>query len=398
VAALVILAALAPRAVNLAAAITPAPILFSRFESMDAFDRGTFNGTQVSQGTLTLAPGVTSGAWVSPLVEPGFPFTQLVPSWNAATPGQSWLQVSVQATTAAGTTDWYVLGLWAERDDGVHRTSVDGQADRDARVATDTLLARDQPLLAYRLRVTLERPTVEDPAPSLRMVGAVVSDASAFVPVGASQPSGAEAVELAVPAYSQEVHRGHYPRWGGGGEVWCSPTSTQMVIAYWGMQPSGNDLDWIEPDHTDSSVDYAARSTYDSAYGGTGNWPFNTAYAARYGLDAFVTRLRSLGEAEQFIRAGIPLVASFKSGPRELDGFLFEGGTNGHLVVIVGFDATGNPIVNDPAAWSNAAVRRVYDRTQFERVWQRGSGGIVYVIHPQEVPLPNHPADTTPNW
>ncbi|MCA1645364.1 MAG: C39 family peptidase, partial [Chloroflexi bacterium] len=142
----------------------------------------------------------------------------------------------------------------------------------------------------------------------------------------------------------------------------------------------------------------AARSTYDAAYRGTGNWPFNTAYAARFGLNAFVTQLRSLAEVERFVRAGIPVVASIASGPGELNGFLFSGGTNGHLVVIVGFDATGQPIVNDPAAWTNSAVRRIYDRGQFEHVWLRGSAGTVYIIHPPQIALPALPDAATPNW
>jgi hypothetical protein len=171
-----------------------------------------------------------------------------------------------------------------------------------------------------------------------------------------------------------------------------------MVVEFWERGPSTDDLNWIEPRYADPSVDFAARSTYDAAYRGTGNWSFNAAYAGRFGLDAFVTQLRSLAEAERFIRAGIPLVASIASGPGELDGFLFSGGTRGHLVVIVGFDAAGRPIVNDPAAWTNASVRRVYDRAQFERVWLRGSGGTVYVIHPPEVGLPRLPADVAPNW
>jgi len=91
-------------------------------------------------------------------------------------------------------------------------------------------------------------------------------------------------------------------------------------------------------------------------------------------------------------------VASIASRPGELSGFLFSGGTNGHLVVIVGFDASGDPIVNDPAAWSNQTVRRVYDRAQFERVWLRGSDGTAYVIHPPEVPLPPAALDASPNW
>jgi hypothetical protein len=171
-----------------------------------------------------------------------------------------------------------------------------------------------------------------------------------------------------------------------------------MVVEYWGRGPSAEELAWVEPGYADPSVDFAARGTYDAAYRGTGNWPFNAAYASHYGLVAFITQLRSLTEAEQFVRAGIPLVASIASRPGELDGFLFSGGTNGHLVVIVGFDAAGRPIVNDPAAWSNAGVRRVYDRAQFERVWLRGSSGTVYVIHPPEMPLPSPPADAAPNW
>ena len=62
--------------------------------------------------------------------------------------------------------------------------------------------------------------------------------------------------------------------------------------------------------------------------------------------------------------------------------------------MIVGFTDEGDPIVNDPAAPSNDAVRRSYDRAQFERVWLEGSGGAVYVITPPGTPLPPSPG----NW
>jgi hypothetical protein len=39
--------------------------------------------------------------------------------------------------------------------------------------------------------------------------------------------------ELPVPQLSQEVHRGHFPEYDNGGEAWCSPTSTAMVLDYW---------------------------------------------------------------------------------------------------------------------------------------------------------------------
>jgi len=383
-----------------ATAASPEPVSLHRFGSPEAFVAGNAEGVQQGGGGIMLAGDAAAGAWLSPLVDPGFPFTRLIASWNGDTPPGSRIRVEARATTDAGSsTRWYVLGLWTDSVDAGQSTSVPGQADADARVATDTLLAQGRPLVAYQLRVTLERPTPMDPSPTVRLLAAAVAAAAPSpMPDGVSPPGGAAGIELPVPAYSQEVHAHQYPQWGGGGEAWCSPTATEMVVESWGRGPTPDELDWVDPSYADPSVDVAARSTYDAAYRGTGNWPFNTAYAARYGLEAFVTQLRSLAEAERFIMAGIPLVASIAAGPHELDGFLFPGGTSGHLVVVVGFDGSGNPIVNDPAAWSDASVRRVYGRGQFERAWLRGSGGVVYVVHPPDVPLPPLVPGAPPNW
>jgi hypothetical protein len=357
------------------------------------------NGTTIDGDQLMLAPGETLGTWQSPPVRPGFSFKRLVASWNAATPGASVVRIDARVTTAQDEiSPWYVLAVWTADNEARPRTSVNGQADALARVDTDTLAAVDTPFVAYAVRVRLERAAASDPSPSVRLIGAQVSDVTFRADAVVSRPLMLDPVELAVPPLSQETHARQYPQWGGGGEAWCSPTSTEMVVEYWGRGPSAAELAWVDPRYADPSVDYAARATYDAAYRGTGNWPFNTAYAARFGLNAFVTQLRSLAEAELFVRAGVPLVASIASRPGELDGFLFSGGTSGHLVVIVGFDASGAPIVNDPAAWSNATVRRVYDRAQLERVWLRGSGGTVYVIAPPDVALPPVLAEATPNW
>ena len=100
--------------------------------------------------------------------------------------------------------------------------------------------------------------------------------------------------------------------------------------------------------------------------------PFNTAYAATLVAgDAFVTRLRDLREAERFIAAGIPLVVSIAFGRNQLAGAPISA-SNGHLLVVVGFEPDGDVVVNDPAARTNAEVRRVYDRAQFERIWLAG--------------------------
>jgi hypothetical protein len=160
-----------------------------------------------------------------------------------------------------------------------------------------------------------------------------------------------------------------------------------MVLGHYDALPPAEAYAWVPDDHVDPWVDHAARRTFDTAYDGTGNWPFNTAYAATHTDHAFVTRLRSLREAGLFIEAGIPLVASISFSSGELDNAPI-GGTNGHLLVIVGFRENGDVVVNDPAAANRKGVRRTYDRGQFEDAWLPTSGGLVYVIHDDAHPLP----------
>ncbi len=389
---------------------------YQQWSSATEFDRGVRAGTVVSGGSLVFATPTGSidyddpydqrtattrcdvATWTSPEVTTDFNYTELVASWNADTPPGTWVQVAVGGTADDGTTSkGYILGRWATEDGTIHRTSVPAQGDDLATVAVDTLVARvGRSLTSWQLTVSLMREPGTSATPSVSLVGAMASRLPTGVKKGPASPGGgAWGTTLDVPPYSQETHIGEYPQYNGGGEAWCSPTSTSMVMAYWGRGPSEADLAGIPYD--DPSVDYAAARTYDYNYGGTGNWPFNTAYAGRYGLESFVTRLRSLTEAEQFIRAGIPLVVSVSFKKSELDGAGY--GTNGHLMVIVGFDAAGDVVVNDPASHliaSNDAVRTTYDREQFEDIWVPHSGGITYVLHPAGMALPPAPAEA--NW
>jgi hypothetical protein len=340
------------------------------------------------------------GAWLSPAVTPGHPFTELVPSWNACTPGDGWVEVEAR-TSGDGVhwSRWWALGRWAETDREIHPTSVPGQGDETTSVSTDVLAARDGTTwTSYQLRVTLMRRPGSTEGPTVSLLGAVVS-APAAAAGSASSGGVARGIELPVPAYSQQLHRGQDPHLNHGGESWCSPTATSMALGRWALGPSGDEVAWVDPSYADPVVNHAARHVFDYAYDGAGNWSFNTAYAARYSAEAFVTRLRSLDEAELYVAAGIPLVASVSFTRDELDGAGYD--TAGHLLVITGFDEAGNVICNDPASHlvaSNDEVRAVFDRTQFARVWQDASGGLVYVIRPPDVPLPPRAEPAEPNW
>jgi hypothetical protein len=373
---------------------------------------GASNGARVEGSTLVFdhawsttqytdpASGITrvyeTATWTSPATSSPFRAQEIIPSWTASTPGGSFVRIEIQCVTAAGTTTkWYNLGNWAADDTHLTRTSVAAQGDADGFVSVDTLVAASgHEFVSWQARLTLLRPQGSADAPSVRSFSTMASalpDPGKLTP---SVPGLAQGVVLNVPQYSQEVHIGEYPQWDGGGEAWCSPTSTSMVLAYWGLGPTPEDLAWVDPSYQDPQVDHAARNTFDFTYNGCGNWPFNTAYAGRFGANAFVTRLRDLNEAERFIAAGIPLVASASFRKNEIPGMGY--GTGGHLMVIVGFTTDGRLVLNDPFAPTNAGVRKIVGRAEWEAAWLNSSRGVVYVIHPAGVALPAPPAQA--NW
>ncbi|POX56001.1 hypothetical protein C3489_07530 [Streptomyces sp. Ru71] len=354
---------------------------------------GTTDYTDPHTGTTARWEYAT---WTSPVHRLSVPATEVIASWNARTPAGTWLQTELRGTYSDGTdTPWYVMGRWAAGDQDIKRTSVDGQTDGRSTIWTDTF-SIDTPasglrLVSYRLRLTLYRRPGLTATPKVWRIGAMGSDIPDRFTVPASTPGLAR--ELTVPRYSQEIHKGQYPEYDNGGEAWCSPTSSQMIIEYWGGRLTPEQLAWVDPSYADPQVCHAARYTYDHQYGGCGNWPFNAAYAATFpDLQGVVTRLASLTELETLIAAGIPAITSQSFLKTELTGAGY--GTSGHLMTVIGFTADGDVIANDPASPSDAAVRRVYLRREWENIWLRtkrynasgkvvsGTGGVCYLYFP----------------
>lgn len=388
-----------------ASAATPGTRL-DRWTSTSDFAKGTSSGISAGSGSITIGAGARSlsyddprvaggtkkydrGMWVSPWRTTGFSAKTLIPSWSVKTPAGTWARIDVRVRTKTRVGSWDSVARYALGSSSIQRSSYTSQADDLAKLSTDTIVANaGKSFTSWQVRVLLLRPAGTTARPTLYAVNGV-SAAYLTRSASTSRTTMTRKTELAVPRSSQMIHRGEFPQWGGGGEAWCSPTSTSMVMRYFKAGPRSSDYRWSP--YADSFVDHAARYTFDHGYDGAGNWPFNTAYAAGYSLDTFVTRLSSLRDAEQFIKAGIPLVASvaFKKGG--LTGAPISS-TPGHLMVITGFARSGKVIVNDPAAASSSTVRRVYSRSQFEKAWLGGSGGVVYVIRPTRTKLPKDTA------
>src|SRR5262249_41412714 len=144
---------------------------------------------------------------------------------------------------------------------------------------------------------------------------------------------------------------------------WCSPTSTCMTLAFWSQKLHRSELDLPVPD--------VAHAIYDRVYDGTGNWPFNTAFAGSFPrLPPYVTRLSDIRELEDWVAAGIPPIVSVSydlllGTKREND--------PGHLMVCDGFTKDGDIVLNDPAHHPERGevARRVFPRANFLRAWNR---------------------------
>jgi hypothetical protein len=317
-----------------------------------------------------------AGFWVgvvdSPIMTAPFSFKEGVASWNADTPAGTWMETLVRAQLGDRWTKWYNMGVWAADTSTVERHSVRLQEDADAYVDVDTLMVTNdaEPVTAYQLRLRLF--SDDDGAiPSVRNASFAFSET---LDLPGTLPSGNPDLwdrVLPVPECSQMV----YP---DGGTVWCSPTSTAMVLKYW-MQDDGP----CEP-----GVRAAVAGVYDWLYDGHGNWPFNTAYAATHGLEGYVARLTSLAQAEEWIAADVPLIFRLAWEAGELTGapLLWS---YGHLMVLVGFDADGDPVLNDPAAPSDESVQRTYIREEFESLWLEHTNGTAYLIYPPGWPVPD---------
>jgi hypothetical protein len=341
----------------LALATTAGTLIVNGSAAPDPNDRVFFFDTDQRGATHAYTASVPGG------------FRTAVVSWNVSTPNGSGVEVTLSAHVDGHWTREYAMGLWSSDASGGRRHSIADQNDADGSVDTDTLTL-NAPADAYAVHVA-ELLGPRGAAPVLRLV----TVATSLAPDGERAPStgGAIAV-LDVPERTQRIPASPDAK-GGGGDSWCSPTSVSMVMAYWAHV--SKHPEW------DVDVSAVADGVYDPVYDGCGNWPFNVAFASEHGLAGFVRQLPSLAEAAILVSRGIPVIASIAVKPGELDGTPYPK-TEGHLLVIRGFTAAGDVIVNDPYG-KPGEIRRVYRRAQFEHVWQGGSNGTVYVIAPPDV-------------
>lgn len=342
---------------------TPVRGGFSRFTGLKNFTR--FTSSVSAQGETVL---------LSPEIKSGIPWNELIVSWNAQAPAGTFLKIEASAIFPAHRTKFYALGNWSLDNQSVPRASVRGQRDADGNVDTDTLVLA-QPAKAAQIRVTLAG--TNGGLPALKFLG--VSFANTKIQPAVRAPNRAAWGKIiTTPEHSQ------HGSWTNKG--WCSPTSLSMALSRWAEVLNRPEMNLTVPE--------VAAKVYDRDFGGTGNWPFNTAFAGSFnGMRSYVTRFDDLAEVEDWIAAGIPVILSARWDwllpGRPLD-------KDGHLIVCIGFTENGDVVINDPATRleKGEVVRRIYKRENVIHSWTK-SHNAVYLVYPEAAKIP---ADSFGHW
>jgi hypothetical protein len=337
-------------------------------------DQTRFVGiTGFSNFAKTTAGNVTT--LTSPIIKTPIEWNEFVLSWNAVTPAGTWMQFDVQALQPGHKTKFYTMGIWSEDTTKHERTTVRGQNDADAKVKSDTLVLNKK-AGAIQVRITIHN-APDQPAPELKSLGLSFLDTT--VKVATLPPNKAAWGKiLTVPEKAQNS----YPQEKG----WCSPTSLSMVLGHWSERLSRPEMAVDVPE--------VAASIYDPSFGGTGNWPFNTAFAGKFpGMRAYVSRFSDISELEDWIVAGLPVIIS---APYDMLAPGRNKTGNGHLVVCIGFTENGDVVINDPATnlQKGQHVRHIYKRADVERAWAT-SHHTVYLVYQEGTTLP---ADRFGHW
>jgi hypothetical protein len=145
----------------------------------------------------------------------------------------------------------------------------------------------------------------------------------------------------------------------------CSPASVAMALHWAGR--------------ADATVEAVANAAHDPRHDLYGNWPRNVQAAWSFGVPGKVARMGSLADAWRTLASGVVIVASIRADKGQLREAPY-GDTQGHLILIRGYDAEGNLLVNDPACSTPEAGRRVYSRRDMVQVWLLNKSGTCYLF------------------
>ncbi len=298
---------------------------------------------------LMLASGTNSGFFtLSPDTLP-HPFDRGLPSWNGtANNSSNGFKVALRFKDGDDWSRWLTVGYWKDYNwSSYGSTSYSGgEIDIDYAVLDDFHTI-------WQWRVDFRRQSTGHPSPTIDKLSFFASDQRTTDNLNYSSILSDDPPEIFYPT-SFVCQYNVDPEIGGS---ICSPTSTVLALRSYD----------IEVDAYDFAVD-----NYDDYWNLFGVWPRAVQNASEHGLDGAVTRYRTWSQAYDTLAAGGRVVISV--GPP-----LYSG----HLMMLAGFDAQGDPIVHDPAQQDGYAHE--FNKSSLSHSWfDKGGVGYTFYLEDQD--------------
>ncbi len=276
------------------------------------------------------------------------PFSQLMFSWNALRPAKGYFTFSAQVRNADTKEwgPWHTMMDWGDRQRSYLQKTSLLSSYYHVRLELNNERLAD----AFRIRVDAHDGACLD---SLKTIIVCASDYARFKPDAVNQELLAlpSVHVMGVPQLSQFMV--DHPR----KESLCSPTSVTMLARFInGQQPE---------------VASVAEQVFDAGLNAYGSWPFNTAhlYELVSGTGCVAAcRLNSFAQLHASLQRKTPVIVSVRGwlggAPK-----VYE---NGHLMVVVGWDAHKRQVIcHDPAAKKVSQVVHAYAIRDFLAAWER---------------------------
>ncbi len=279
-------------------------------------------------------------------------FDKLVPSWNILIDDYSKVSILISLGNSEGYSDYYVMALWQSD----YKLSFKNQEDEYGKVSIDTITSKKDDIDRIKFKVVFaQSETDKTKLKNISITTVLPTNTTDYMTTNLNnhEVTVIPRQQLSIPLIGNSI---------------CSPTSLSMVLNYYG--------------YTDSQ-EIVASNVYDNGSKIYGNWSFNASYAGGFDLYSRVEYVDNLSVLMNYINEDIPLILSIMTKSKEaLEGSIMAY-PSGHLVVLTGFvlkDDTWYAIINDPAEYEDALVRREYKLDQILDAWR----GYIYVVQETE--------------
>jgi len=324
------------------------------------FENVILNGDKTK---LMLESPNLPGVLESPIEKTNFDFDEILLSWNclAGNPGGLFISLSVGSDSNA----WYEFAYqkWGEFDTDAIEIPDQPLKIPDIGRLDEDIIRLKRAMNFYKFKITCMAGA--DREFILDRISVCYSNVSANIRqyhVNSPLAPDIEPIDLAVPYRSQ-----HWLPDSISG-LTCSPTSVTMILNYHGREFSTLEV---------------AEEVYDKVNDIYGNWPYNAQAAYVLGLNkTWVGRHNSFNELVDELKAGKPVAISIAfDKDQKLTGAPYKS-TDGHLIVVRGFDNDGNVLVNDPAGDNIEEGVVSYNIDELTAVWT-GHQGVAYHLWPE---------------